>query len=78
MDLDAMKFRILMLEAQKTGIEAEIKALRETKCPVCQGRRDITIDEPAPRTAAATTTRVEPCTACNQTGYALGEYPQSC
>ncbi len=76
MDIEAMKFRILMLEAQNRGTEAEIKALKETKCPVCNGMRDILIEEPNPEVAGAINTRNEPCTACNQTGHALGVYPQ--
>ncbi len=76
MDVETIKLRIMMLEAQKAGIDGELKALKEAKCPACNGSRSLYFDEPNPEIAGSINTRYEPCQACNETGYALGAYPQ--
>lgn len=68
-----IRFRIIMLDAQKEGIEAELRKLREIPCPICQfSSRRGTIEKKGPEEG---TVHYDKCEACNGTGFASGEYP---
>jgi multimeric flavodoxin WrbA len=73
METADLRFRIIMLEAQKAGIEAELIKLRETPCQVCKGQRRIVKTEEDPRDHKILTIFLD-CEACNGSGYAAGEH----
>lgn len=75
-DVSQIKLQVLMLEAQKTGIEAQLRALKETRCPEClSSYQPGQIEIKEEHDTAGVSTRYEPCAACNGTGFALGERP---
>ena len=79
MDISTIRFRVIILEAQKKGLEAELKALREIRCPVCYGKEgsgglgNIAIRIPNESTGGEDI-RWEMCQECNGSGYACGEF----
>lgn len=78
MEASDIKLKVIMLEAQKTGLEAELKALREIRCPICFGKEGggipgtIEIRTPNESTGGEDF-RWDMCQACNGTSYAAGE-----
>ena len=73
MDVETIKIRVLMLEAQKAGIEIEINKLREIKCPLCEGEGEIRIGMAEGTAAPGLSWQFMPCKACERTGRACGK-----
>ena len=77
--MNDIQLKILELEAQKTGIEAEIEALREIPCPECDGRGHLLVIEAGLVAEEGEEWATKECAACNGTGFVSCEpWPVPC
>lgn len=74
-DVSQIKLQISLLEAQKAGIEEQVKHLREIPCPANCNNGYIRKEEPDPNVTGAVLYTDVLCEVCNGTGFALGERP---